>query len=140
LPTDAVRLEKIVTGTWSHRLSYKIIYKTNISGGNYRVLSDNLSTNKSYTIDASHAALKLAANEYITEFMFVFGRVPAGFRQVMAPAIFCKVLPNLPHEYRFANKTDVGGLWCDQWIMANDRWVTVIYNRGTPQQLPQTGF
>jgi uncharacterized surface anchored protein len=138
LPTDAVRLEKIVTGTWSNRLSYKIVYKTNL-GGDYRTLSDNLSTDKVYTIDASQTALGLAANEHVTEFMFVFGRVPGGFRQIDAPYIFCKVLPNLPHEYRFTNKTDVGGLWGSQWIMANDRWVTVVFNK-TTSKLPRTGF
>ena len=140
LPTDAVRLDKVVTGTWSARLSYKIVYKTNLSGGGQRTLADNISTDRSRTIDASPAALGLAANEFVTEVMFVFGRVPAGFRQVEAPYIFCKVLPNLPHEYRFSNKTDVGGLWGSQWVMANDRWVTVVYNNTEPPKLPRTGY
>lgn len=140
LPTDAVRLDKIITGTWSAKLSYKIVYKTNLSGGTYRTLSDNLSTEKVYTIAASPAALGLAANEYVTEVMFVFGRVPAGFKQVETPYIYCTVLPNLAHEYRFTNKTDVGGLWGNQWIMANDRWVTVVYNKTTPPILPRTGY
>ncbi|MDR1204335.1 MAG: hypothetical protein LBL26_02495, partial [Peptococcaceae bacterium] len=141
LPTDAVRLDKIITGTWSARLSYKIVYKTNVSSGDYRTLSDNLITDKIRTIDASPAALGLASNEYVTEFMFVFGRVPAGFKQIDAPYIYCNVLPNLAHEYRFANKTDVGGLWgANQWVMANDRWVTVVYSKATPQVLPRTGY
>jgi uncharacterized surface anchored protein len=139
LPTDAVRLDKVITGTWSARLSYKIVYKTNLSGGAYRTLADNLSTDRSRTIDASPAALGLASNEYVTEVMFVFGRVPAGFRQVSAPSVYCNVLEDLQHEYRFTNKTDVGGLWGSQWIQANDRWVTVVYNKDTPSQLPRTG-
>ena len=139
-PTDAGRLEKIITGTWASRLSYKIVYKTNLSGGTQRTLADNLSTDKVYTIDASSAALGLASNEYVTEYMFVFGRVPAGFKQVEAPYIYCSVLKGLPHEYRFTNKTDVGGLWGNQWIMANDRWVTIVYGKSNPPTLPRTGY
>ena len=31
LPTGAVRLDKIITGTWSAQGTYKIVYKTNLS-------------------------------------------------------------------------------------------------------------
>jgi uncharacterized surface anchored protein len=140
LPTDAVRLDKIITGTWSARLSYKIVYKTNLSGENYRTLADNLSSDKTRTIAASAPALGLASNEYVTEIMFLFGRVPAGFSQVDVPYVYCDVLPGLAHEYRFTNKTDVGGLWGNRWIMANDRWVTVTYNKTSQPRLPRTGF
>jgi uncharacterized surface anchored protein len=139
LPTDAVRLQRIITGTWSARLSYKVVFKTNVNS-TYRTLANNLETSCVYTLDASPAALGLASNEYITEYMFVFGRVPAGFRQVNAPYIYCSVLPGLPHEYRFTNKTDVGGLWGSRWIMANDRWVTIVYNKATLPTLPRTGY
>jgi hypothetical protein len=111
-----------------------------LSGVYYRTLADNLGTDKVHTVDASPAALGLAANEFVTEFMFVFGRVPAGFKQVEAPYIYCNVLSGLPHEYRFTNKTDVGGLWGNQWIMASDRWVTVVFNKTTPKKLPRTGY
>jgi hypothetical protein len=139
LPTDAVRLNHIVTGTWSHKLNYKIVYKTN-KNSTQRTLADNLSTDKSRVIDSSPAALGLAANEFVTEFMVVFGRVPAGFKQVEAPYIICDVLKNLSHEYRFTNKSDVGGLWGNRWIQSSDRWVTVVYNKPTPQILPRTGY
>lgn len=138
LPTDAVRLDKIITGTWNTKLNYKVVYKTNLSGGDYRTLADNLQTSKVYTLNASAAALGLSSNEYVTEYMFVFGTVPAGFSQVEAPYIYCKVLDGLAHEYRFTNKTDVGGLWGNQWIMANDRWVTIVFSK--PKQLPRTGY
>jgi hypothetical protein len=139
LPTDAVRMDKIITGTWSARLSYRIVFRTN-TRTDYRTLADNLSTDKIRTVDASAAALGLASNEYVTEFMFVFGRVPTGFGQEDAPYIYCSVLSDLPHEYRFANKTDVGGLSGNRWIMANDRWVTVVYNNTSPPRLPRTGY
>ena len=48
-------------------------------------LADNLSTTRNYVLDASPAALGLAANEKVTEFMVVFGQVKAGFAQVETP-------------------------------------------------------
>ena len=139
LPTDAVRLNKIVTGTWSHKLNYKIVYRTN-KKSDYRTLVDNISSDKSRVIDASPAAFGLAANEFVTEFMVVLGRVPAGFKQKEAPYIICDVLKDLPHEYRFTNKCDAGGLWDGKWQQSTDRFVTVVYNRTTPPKLPQTGY
>lgn len=137
LPASAVRLTKIVTGTWNQKLSYKVVYKTNLH--DYRTLADNLSTMKNYSLDASPAALGLASNEYVTDFMFVFGTVKAGFAQVDAPYIFCWTNSWLNNGYQFANRTDVGGLHDGQWIMATDRWVTTIYKAGVPK-LPKTGY
>lgn len=139
LPTDAVRLDKIITGTYSARLNYKVVFQTNLSN-TQRVLADNLNTLQNYTLDASSAALGLASNEYVTQVTFLFGRVPGGFRQVETPYIYCDVLSDLPHEYRFANKCDVGGMWRNQWIQATDRWVTIIYRGGPVPTLPRTGY
>ena len=139
LPTDAVRLDKIITGTYSARLNYKVVFQTNLSN-TQRVLADNLNTLQNYTLDASPAALGLASNEYVTQVTFLFGRVPGGFRQVETPYIYCDVLSDLPHEYRFANKCDVGGMWRNQWIQATDRWVTIIYRGGPVPTLPRTGY
>ena len=138
LPAEAVRLDKIITGTWNQRLSYKIVYKTNLNG--YRTLADNLDTSKNNVIAASPAALGLPSNEYVTEVMFVFGTVKSGFAQVETPYMYCNVLPNVYHEQRFTNNTDVGGLYQNQWIMSNDRWVTVVYAKVEAQTLPRTGY
>ena len=139
LPTDAVRLDKIITGTYSTRLNYKVVFQTNLSN-TQRVLADNLNTLQNYTLDASPAALGLASNEYVTQVTFLFGRIPGGFRQVETPYIYCDVLSSLPHEYRFSNKCDVGGMWQNQWIQATDRWVTIIYRGGPVPTLPRTGY
>ena len=139
LPTDAVRLDRVITGTWSGRLNYKVVFRTNLNSS-YRTLADNLQTARNYTLDASPAALGLASNEYVTEVMFLFGRVPAGFTQLQTPYVYCTVLPGLTHEYRFTNKADVGGIWQGQWVMANDRWVTIVYNKGKTPTLPRTGY
>ena len=137
LPTSAVRLTKIITGTWNQKLSYKVVYKTNLH--DYRTLADNLSTMKNYSLDASPAALGLASNEYVTDFIFVFGTVKAGFAQVDAPYILCWTNSWLNNGYQFANRTDVGGLHGGQWIMATDRWVTTVYKPGVTT-LPKTGY
>ncbi|MBQ7757495.1 SpaA isopeptide-forming pilin-related protein [Anaerotignum sp.] len=138
LPVEAVRLDKIITGTWNQRLSYKIVYKTNLH--DYRTLADNLDTSKNNVILASPTALGLPSNEYVTEIMFVFGTVKSGFAQVETPYIYCNVLPTVTHEQRFTNSTDVGGLHQGQWIMSNDRWVTVVYGKQEVQKLPRTGY
>ena len=137
LPTRAVRLDKIVTGTYNVPGNYKIVYKTNLSS-EYRTLADNVSTQQNKVIIASPAALGLASNECVTEFMCVFGVVPSNFRQVEAPAVYCGVLSGLTGGTQFVNQADVGGVYNGQWIMATDRWVTTIYKPATP--LPRTGY
>lgn len=134
----AVRLDTIRTGTYNVPGSYKIVYRTNLSGGQYRTLADNLSTQQNKMIAASPAALGLAANEYVTEFMCVFGVVPSGFRQVEAPQVRCNVLAGLTGGTQFVNQADVGGVYNSQWIMATDRWVTLVYKPAQP--LPRTGY
>ena len=138
LPVKAVRLEKIYTGTWNTPGNYKIVYRTNLSGDTWRTLADNLSTSKNYVLDASPAALGLAANEYVTEFMAAFGIVPANFRQVEAPRMDCKALAKLIGGMQFVNQADAGGVYNGQWIMATSRWVTRVYAPRKP--LPRTGY
>ena len=138
LPSQAVRLDKIVTGTYNVPGNYKVVYKTNLSGGTWRTLADNLSTQQNYVLDASRAALGLASNEYITEFMVSFGVVPANFRQVEAPQVYATVYAWLIGGSQFVNQADVGGVCNSQWIMATSRWVTNVYRPSEP--LPRTGY
>ena len=138
LPVKAVRLQTIYTGTWNTPGNYKIVYKTNLSGDTWRTLADNLSTSKNYVLDASPAALGLASNEYVTEFMAAFGIVPANFRQVEAPRVDCKALAKLTGGTQFVNQADAGGVYNGQWIMATSRWVTRVYAPSKP--LPRTGY
>ena len=138
LPVKAVRLQTIYTGTWNTPGNYKIVYRTNLGGENWRTLADNLSTSKNYVLDASPAALGLAANEYVTEFMAAFGIVPTNFRQVEAPRVDCKALAKLTGGTQFVNTSDAGGVYNGQWIMATSRWVTRVYAPSKP--LPRTGY
>ena len=137
LPVQAVRLDKIVTGTYNVQGNYKIVFKTNLNG-EYRTMYDNLSTMQNHVLDASPAALGLASNEYVTEFMVSFGIVPGNFRQVESPKVYCNVVSWLTGGTQFVNQADVGGVYNGQWIMATSRWVTRVYKPAKP--LPRTGY
>ena len=133
-----VTLSKIVTGSYNQPLSYKVVYKTNLSG-DYRALADNLSTSKVYVLDARPAVLGLAANERVTEVMFVFGNVKAGFAQVETPYIYAAARSGLANNSGIVNVADVGGLYNGQWIQAVSRWLTTVYTK-TTVKLPKTGY
>ena len=133
-----VTLSKIVTGSYNQPLSYKVVYKTNLSG-DYRTLADNLSTSKVYVLDARPAVLGLAANERVTEVMFVFGNVKAGFAQVETPYIYATARSGLANNASVVNVADVGGLYNGQWIQAVSRWLTTVYAK-TTVKLPKTGY
>ena len=133
-----VTLGKIVTGSYNQPLSYKVVYKTNLSG-DYRTLADNLSTSKVYVLDARPAVLGLAANERVTEVMFVFGNVKAGFAQVETPYIYATARSGLANNASVVNVADVGGLYNGQWIQAVSRWLTTVYTK-TTVRLPKTGY
>ena len=133
-----VTLSKIVTGSYNQPLSYKVVYKTNLSG-DYRTLADNLSTSKVYVLDARPAVLGFAANERVTEVMFVFGNVKAGFAQVETPYIYATARSGLANNSGIVNVADVGGLYNGQWIQAVSRWLTTVYTK-TTVKLPKTGY
>lgn len=137
LPAFA-HLQKIVTGTYNVPGNYKIVYQTTLSNGSWRVLADNLSTQQNYVLDASPAALGLASGEKVTAFMVVFGIVPANFRQVEAPIVYCTASQWLTGGSQIVNQADVGGVHDGQWIMATSRWVTKVYKPAEP--LPRTGY
>ena len=136
LPAE-VRLGKIVTGTWSERLTYSVEYKTNKKSG-WKVLEKDLSSKTSHSLDCSPEALDLAANEYVTEIRFDFGTVGPGFCEETGPSLYVTTLADLEDGYRIINRTDVGGKIGDEWVVAKDTWITVVW--GKPRgDLPKTG-
>ena len=133
-----VTVNRLVTGTYNQAQNYKIVYKVNGAGA-YRTLADNLSTTKNYVLDMRPAVLGLAANECVTEIMFVFGTVPAGFAQVETPALYGTVCGGLSNGTSLVNSADIGGLYNGQWIQAVSRWLTTVYAKNT-MTLPKTGY
>lgn len=147
LPTDAVRLTRLVTGTYSTTQTYKVTFTTNLNS-QWRTAYDNLSTAKNYTLDMSSAALGLASNEYVTQFMLSFGIVPAWFHQLTNATVDAQTLYALTNGYKFTNKADVGGLLGGNWVQSIARWTTSIYSHYVPAKpaapkspkLPRTGY
>ena len=131
-------VNRLVTGTYNQAQNYKIVYKVN-GVGTYRTLADNLSTTKNYVLDMRPAVLGLAANERVSEIMFVFGTVPAGFAQVETPTLYGTVHGSLSNGTSLVNSADVGGLYSGQWVQAVSRWLTTVYAKMT-MTLPKTGY
>ncbi len=50
IPTDAARATVFITDTYSARLNYRILYRTNYSG-TYQVLASNLTSNSNYAFN-----------------------------------------------------------------------------------------
>ena len=105
LPTDYVRVTKLITDTYNQDLNYSIYYKTNKN--NYRLLKDNLNTKTNNYIDFSN--LELEADEYVTDFKSDFGTVDVGFESVINPYIFVRVNSNVQNDDIFTNKTRIEG-------------------------------
>ena len=135
LPSE-LQLERLVTGTWSDRLRYRVVYTTNLNN-QYRVWRSDLLTTTNHELDISE--LDLRENEHITSFRLEFGTVPPGFREADPPRIYTRVQEDLPHEHRIINRTDVGGRVGNERVYENDSWVTVVF--ATPRgRLPLTGL
>ena len=138
LPTNAVRIQSLNTGTWNERGTYEVWVRTNLKG--WKRIKSNLHTNVEYTIHMTPNALGLASNEYVTEYKLEFGTVEEGFTSIKDPFIEVKVNQGLSQGFRFVNNTDVGGQRGKEWVYARDSWITVIYKVSTPnRKLPKTG-
>lgn len=137
IPTDAARANTLVTGTYSQRLTYRVIYKTN--AGDWRVLQENLLTTNSYSFSLTSAALGLMQGEYVTDVRLEFGTVAAGFTSVTKPMLTVSTLPTLSSGYQIINRCEVGGQYQGTWQQATASWLTLVVKFGSPT-LPKTGF
>jgi len=137
LPPEVI-LQTLYVPAWTHRLTYRVVYTTNLKQ-NPQVWQAGLHTANSYELSA--AGLNLAASEYITSFKLEFGTVPAGFAQDGDFYMYTKVRDDLPHEHRFVNRVDVGGRSKPggDWHYARDSWATVVFSKPRGP-LPKTGL
>ena len=138
LPTNALRANKIYTGTWNEDLTYSVWYKTNLSD-DYIMLKDGLSTLVNNEVKFTDATLQ--EGEFITDFEFRFGTVKVDFREVEQPRLYCDMLDNLPNGFIFVNHTKVSGNYKDIYVEDKDDWTTITYYKEieTTQKLPRTG-
>lgn len=137
LPTDYVRITKLITGTYNQDLNYSIYYKTNKN--DYKLLKDNLNTGVNNYIDFSN--LDLEADEYVTEFKADFGTVDVGFKSVINPYIFVKVNSNVNNNDIFTNKTRIEGYNKTYMVWDEDEHKTKLYEKEIKvKKLPRTGM
>ena len=137
IPTDVARATTLTTGTYSARLNYRILYKTNYTA-NYQVLASNLLTSNNYSFALN--AIPMQAGEVITDVYFDFGKVPVGFQSIANPTLSVMVNGNAVNGYYMTNRADVGGKYQGTWQTANASWVTIIRRYGTTPALPKTGY
>lgn len=137
LPTQALRVDKIYTGTWNEDLEYSIWYKTNKN--DYKMLVDKLNTQVNNEV--SFKTAELEEDEFITEYELRFGTVKAGFSEVEAPILYCDMLEGLGNGFVFTNHTKVFGNYEDKYVEDTDEWTTVTYFKEieVTQKLPRTG-
>ena len=137
IPTDATRATVLTTGTYSARLNYRVLYKTNYRTG-YQVLASNLVTSSNYSFSLN--AIPMQAGEYVTDVYFDFGKVPVGFQSTTSPTLTVQVLGTVANSYQIINRADVGGKYQGTWQTAQATWLTIVRRLGPVPTLPQTGY
>lgn len=137
LPVNAVRANRIYTGTYNQDLNYSIWYKTNKN--DYKLLKTELNTKTNYEVDFKNIGLE--HEEYITNYEFRFGTVGIGFKEEEQPILYCDMLDNLGNGFVFTNNTKVSGTYLEKYIEDTDKWTTITYFKEIElnEILPRTG-
>ena len=137
IPTDVARATVLTTGTYSARLNYRILYKTNYTA-DYQVLASNLLTSNNYSFSLN--AIPMQAGEVVTDVYFDFGKVPVGFQSVSGPTLSVVVNGSTVNGYQLVNRADAGGQYQGTWQTAQASWVTIIRKYTSTPTLPKTGY
>ena len=137
IPTDIANATVLSTGTYSARLTYRILYKTNYMA-NYQVLASNLLTSNNYSFALN--AIPMQAGEVVTDVYFDFGTVPVGFQSVTHPTLSVMVKGTAVNGYQMVNRADVGGMYQNTWQTAQANWITIVRKMWNTPTLPKTGY
>lgn len=137
IPTDIANATLLSTGTYSARLTYRILYKTNYSAS-YQVLASNLLSSNNYSFALN--AIPMQAGEVVTDIYFDFGTVPVGFQSVANPTLSVMVKGMAVNGYQMVNRADAGGKYQGTWQTATANWITIVRKIGTTPKLPKTGY
>ena len=137
IPYDVARPTTLTTGTYSARLNYRILYKTNYNA-TYQVLASNLLTSNNYSFSLN--AIPMQAGEVVTDIYFDFGKVPVDFQSTANPTLSVMVNGNAVNGYYMVNRADVGGKYQGTWQTATASWVTIIRRLWNTPTLPKTGY
>ena len=147
LPAEALRYDRIVTGTYNHALQFRIVGTTNT--GRDIVVADQLSTTRQNVVELRPALQGLAANEFLVEITLHFGQVPAGFMMIENARIFTTMIPTsvavLPNNMEFAHLVDTGGrvVGSDEWALNNHPVGVIVFGTNQAQpagRIPQSGW
>ncbi len=139
IPVGAVRIEKIITGTFNERVNYSILYKTNKSG-EYKTLVSNLLSKNSYEFSLHPNVLGLAQDEFVTDIKMEFPRVSQGFASLTSTQLKMYVLPTTAKGYEITNMATAGGYAGSTFEHAVSTWKTVIEKSMPKTSLPKTGY
>lgn len=137
VPYDTARVTTLTTGTYSARLNYRILYRTNYNAS-YQVLASNLLTSNNYSFALN--AIPMQTGEVITDVYFDFGKVPVGFQSVVSPTLSVMTYANAVNGYQMVNRADVGGKYQGTWQTTQASWVTIIQRLYSTPALPKTGY
>ena len=137
IPYDVARATTLTTGTYSARLNYRILYKTNYNAS-YQVLASNLLTGNNYSFALN--AIPMQAGEVVTDIYFDFGKVPVGFQSTANPTLSVMVKGMAVNGYQMVNRADAGGKYQGTWQTATASWVTIIRRLWNTPTLPKTGY
>lgn len=137
IPYDIARATTLTTGTYSARLNYRILYKTN-NTADYQVLASNLLTTNNYSFALN--AIPTQAGEVVTDIYFDFGRVPVGFQSIAGPTLSVIVNGTAVNGYQMVNRADAGGKYQNTWQTAQASWATIIRRYTSTPVLPKTGY
>ena len=137
IPYDVARATTLTTGTYSARLNYRILYKTNYQSS-YQVLASNLLTSNNYSFALN--AIPMQAGEVVTDIYFDFGKVPVGFQSTTGPTLSVIINGNTVNGYQLVNRADAGGKYQGTWQTAQSSWVTIVRKYTTTPDLPKTGY
>ena len=135
---SAISVQRLFTGTFNQNMKYRIVYKTN-KMQEYKVLKDNLFTDRVYEIDLSKGLQK---DEYITDLKYEFEKVGIGFREVEKPFLYAKVNSNVKKDEQFTNILTVGGRYDMQTVKSEDKFTTTVISTTSTfnGKLPKTGY
>ena len=137
IPYDVARPTTLTTGTYSARLNYRVLYKTNYNAS-YQVLASNLLTSNNYSFSLN--AIPMQAGEVVTDIYFDFGKVPVGFQSTVNPTLSVMVNGNAVNGYQMVNRADVGAKYQGTWQTTTASWVTIIRRLWNTPTLPKTGY
>lgn len=132
IPIDYIKILKIKTGTYNQKVNYNVLYKTNLSHGEYILLMEDLNSQENYEINFNK---ELADNEYVTEIKIEFNKVDIGFSSNENLHLSAKTNNNLKSETTFINTARLFGEYQGNIIENKSSWKTMVY-----KLLPKTGF